>query len=118
MRTSTKFLFASSLFLLVACASLGLLSPKTFEDKLTAAVATHTAAANTVALLLNQKKISSADAENIQAQLVELRKGLDIARSMGKVNPVSAENKLASITTALTAIDAYLTATSSGKGGS
>lgn len=105
-----KILYAPFLLLLlvVGCASVGLPSPKDFNDKLTAGYSTVTAVNASTEKLLTAKKIGSDDAQQILDQTRNARVGLDIARSVHKTDPAGADNKLTAIRTALSALAAYL----------
>lgn len=91
-----------------ACASLGLPSPSTFNERLAAATGTVTEVRNAADTLLIAKKISSDDAQNIQNQADNVRQGLNIARSMSKTDLSAANTKLTTTLTVLTALQAYI----------
>jgi len=95
---------------LSACASLGLQSPDTFNQKLAGGYTTVTAARDTAATLLQSGKIKADDAQQVQNQADNLRSGLDVARSIHTSNPTAGDDKLASILTGLNALSAYLAA--------
>ena len=98
------------IYILAACAQLGLPQAKTFEDRLSASYATATTVVKTTTILLNAKKIGSADAENVLAQARNLQTGLKIAEQMNKTDPSGANAKLDALEAGLTALDAYLKA--------
>lgn len=107
-----KILAAHYLFLLlviVGCTTIGLPNPQDFNDKLTAGYSAVSAINDSATKLLNAKKISSDDAQQILDQTRNARVGLDIARTVHKTDSTGADNKLAAIRTALSAITAYLT---------
>ena len=58
---------------LTGCAELGLVAPQSFEEKLTAGLASVTASRDTTTSLLEAKKISSDDAQHVAAELVSHR---------------------------------------------
>jgi hypothetical protein len=97
----------SYLFLLLAvgCATLGLPTPQTFNERLLAAYAGVTTVRDGGDKLLVARKISSADAENVQKQADNVRQGLDLAASMK--DPVLAANKLSTTVAILTALQTY-----------
>lgn len=95
---------------LIGCASLGLPSPESFNERLATGYSTVTETRTTATTLLTAGKITADDAQNIQAQADNARAGLDIARSLSKTDIASANTRLTAITTALTALQAYLTA--------
>lgn len=103
-----KFAKQSSYFLLaliVGCASLGLPTPQSFNEKLLAGYSGITTVRAGGDKLIVAKKISSADAENVQKQADNVRAGLDIASSMQ--DPTLAAAKLNSTIAILTALQAY-----------
>lgn len=103
-----KFLRENSyLFLafIVGCAALGLPTPQSFNEKLLAGYSGVTTVRAGGDALIVAKKISSADAENVQKQADNVRAGLDIASSMS--DPALAAAKLNSTLTILTALQAY-----------
>lgn len=93
---------------LPACTMLGLATPETFAQKLAVGYATVTEARTVGTKLLVAKKISVADAENIQEQADVARKGLDVAREISKTSPTAADSKLSSVTAGLRALQTYL----------
>ena len=101
-----RFMFV--LALLAGCASLGLPTPQTFSEKLTAAYGAVEVVNNTAVTLLDAKKITSADGEHILTTSQQARIGLDIARTMAKTDPAAADSKVTAIKTALTAVQTYL----------
>lgn len=111
MKTRPIYRPATWLFVMVlvaACAQLGLLVPQSFEEKLTAGVASVEAARNTTTALLDARKITSDDAQHIQDQLRNARAGLDVARAMGRTDQTAADAKLTAIQAGLKALQAYL----------
>jgi hypothetical protein len=111
MKTRVIYGSAAWLFvlgLLVACAELGLVAPQSFEEKLTAGLASVTAARDTTTALLEAKKISSDDAQHVLDQLRNARAGLDIASMMSKADPAAAAQKVTAIHTGLVAVQQYL----------
>ncbi len=98
------------LLLLSACASLGLQTPKTFNERLAAGYVSVTAARDTAATLLTAGKITAGDAQNVQQQADNARSGLDIARSVHETNPAAGDDKLTAILAGLNALSAYLIA--------
>lgn len=90
------------------CPSVGVPSPVTFKEKLSAAYVTNTAIRETSVNLLSAKKIGSDDAENIMKQNDNFRAGLDIARKLSGSDLSAADAKLTAVRTGLTALQAYL----------
>lgn len=106
--TSTRVTLLLVLAGMVACAQLGLLTPQSFREKLSAAVASVEASRSTTTMLLEAGRIGSDDAQHIQDQLENARAGLNIVRSMEKTAPATADAKLTQIRTGLVALEAYL----------
>lgn len=94
--------------LLTACATLGIDSPRTFNERLAAGYASVTAARDTTATLLTSGRLSAGDAQNVQSQLDNARTGLDLARQIHATDPVGGDAKIDAVVTALTALQAYL----------
>lgn len=90
---------------IVGCAALGLPTPQSFNEKLLAGYSGVTTVRAGGDALIVAKKISSADAENIQKQADNVREGLDIAASMK--DPALAANKLNTTLAILTTLQAY-----------
>lgn len=93
------------LLLAVGCATLGLPTPQSFNERLLAAYTGVTAVRDGGDKLIVARKISSADAENVQKQADNVRQGLDLAASMK--DPVLAANKLNTTVAILTALQTY-----------
>ena len=100
---------------LAACASLGVPTPKTFNEKAAAALTGLTAATNTTTQLLDQRLISSNDANNIAVQLDNMRSGVDIARQLHQSQPAAGEARIETIAVALQALTDYLQTRQKGK---
>lgn len=101
-----------SLLLAVGCQQLGLPTPETFNERWAAAIGTVTQARTTATNLLAAKKISSADAQNVQDQADMARKGLDIARDLSKTDMSAANARLVMASTVLQALQTYLSSRS------
>jgi hypothetical protein len=99
-----QYVWILALFV-VGCAALGLPTPQTFNEKLLAAYSGVTQAREAGDILLNAKKISSADAANVQKQCDNVREGLDLAASMK--DSTLATQKLTSSVAILTALQTY-----------
>jgi len=102
------YLLTFACALLVACSSLGLPTPETFNEKVAAAQASVTQVRQTATQLLNTKKISVADAENVLKSTDAASEGIAVARAMSAQDPSAAQARLTLIVTALTAIQTYL----------
>ena len=99
---------ASLMFLFAGCAAIGLPTAETFNQKAAVVQGTITTVRQTATVLLNEKKITADDGQNVLVQTDTARAGLDIARSLSKSNPIAADSKLNSVRTVLTALQAYL----------
>lgn len=93
-----------------ACAALGVPTPQSFEERLAAGYVTASAAVDTARILLLTKKITPDDAANVLKQTDNVVVGLDIARSLNKSDALAAQTKLTATLAALAAVQAYLTA--------
>lgn len=98
----------SVMFMLSACAQLGIAQPQTFNQKLAVAYGTVTSIRMSTLTLLQTNKITSDDAANVQMAADSARMGLDTARSLSLSQPEAAQNKLESVRAVLTALSAYL----------
>lgn len=103
-----SYLMPFVLSLLAACASLGVPTPQTFNEKEAAAIVTLTSIRETATALLRTDKITAADAQNIQNQCDNARAAIVIADGIKATDPSQAENRLTAIIAGLNAISAYL----------
>lgn len=110
MKTVLKLPLAFALVLLSACALLGVPTPESFSERLAVGYSSTTTVRQTALTLLQQKKLSPDDVENIQQQADNARAGLDIARTMRGVDLESADARLTATLVGLTALEAYLRA--------
>lgn len=94
--------------LLVACAQLGVPAPQTFNERLAAGYGAVTQVRTTATTLLEAKKISADDAQNVLTTTDAARQGLDVARSLSKTDLTAAEGKVSAIRATLTALAGYL----------
>ena len=101
---SFKYVFA--VFLLAACAQLGLQTADTFDKKLAYAYGTHTAVQNATKNRINQHQLTSADGEAVLKLADDSRVFLDAAKTIG--DPTEAASKLALAMSVLTQLQAYL----------
>lgn len=112
MRFKQAITAAIGILLLAACTQLSsvgsVVTGTSFEDKVVVAYSTVTQVRETAGVLLDQKKISSADAQHVQDSANIARKGIDTAREIHKLDPTGATAKLDSIRIGLTAISTYL----------
>lgn len=102
-------LVAMAASLLVACSTLGMPAPKSFDDKLAAATKTSTLVLKSTTVLLKAGKISKKDAQNVIEQNDLAMAGVTLAREIKATDPAGAETKLGATLKILTALDAYLT---------
>lgn len=107
--------WAALLITLTACQSLGVATPRTFNERLAAAYSTVTAARNTTATLLTAGKLSPSDAQNAQSQLDTARTGLDLARQVHASDPAAAQTRLDGIVVGLATLQAYLQSRTTGE---
>lgn len=80
--------------ILVACGTLGLVTPKTFNERLAAGYATVTTVRTVTTSLLDSHTITSRDAQNVQTQANNARDALDIASDIHKTAPKAGDDKL------------------------
>jgi hypothetical protein len=109
--TLTRFrilLAACALMLITACAQLGMPAPETLAQRIAVTVSTVTAVRQSAGTLLAAKKISVADAENIQAQADNVVAGAAVARTLAPIDPAAADAKLQQTRAVLIALQAYL----------
>lgn len=96
------------LFAVSGCETLGLETPANPEEKIAAGFSTATAVNQGVSSLLRERKISSADAEQITDSTRSFAQGLRVARAMLGTDPSSADAKAESIRVGLEALRQYL----------
>lgn len=114
-----------AMFVLPGCASLGLPTAKTFNERLAAGYTTVTAVREATGVWLDGKvraaraepdqsrqdaliAAAKADAQNVQDQADRAREGLDVARSLRGLDLGAAEERLASTLRILEALQTYL----------
>lgn len=108
MRQVQRYAMFYLVAMLTACAQLGVPPAESFNERLAAGYALNSQVRATATQLLNAKKISAADGQNVLDQTNNARAGLDVAREMSKFNLEAADGKLTAIRTAMTAVQAYL----------
>lgn len=97
------------IFLLTACASLGLAPASSFEERLAYAVSQNAAVRNTAAVSLERNEIHLEDAQRVLKITDEVRTALDAARLASGAGDVStAEGRLQLATAILTELQNYL----------
>lgn len=96
------------LFLITACASLGVPAPQTFHERALAATATVNTASQTVLTLLKARKITPDESDRYTDRTEDAQEAINIARSIYASNPVDAENRLATTIALLQILTAEL----------
>lgn len=96
------------LLLLSACTALGIAPADTFNKKELAAINTVDAVVQSTSTLLAAGQITSADAQQVHDQAVNLKAGLEIADQIHSSNPAAGDDKLAATIAGLTALQSYL----------
>lgn len=110
MKHALKIPFLLAVMLLAGCQLLGVPTPETFSERLAVGYSTTTTVRQTTLTMLQARKLTPDDAENIQQQADNARAGLDIARTMRGVDLQAADARLTATLTGLTALEAYLRA--------
>lgn len=101
---------------LQACASVGLPTPKGFDQRLATAYGVHTSVVQATTTALTTGSISVTDAEAVQGMEKNARSLLDAAKAAEVAgNASGASSELALATSALTALQAYLNSHGSAK---
>lgn len=111
MRKQMRLLFLALplAVLFSGCNSLGLATPKGFDQQLAQAYGVHTAVISATATALMAGTITSAEAQAVQVQALNARTILDTAKAAENIgNTAGAANNLTLAVTALTAIQSYL----------
>lgn len=110
------YLCLAAICLLTACASVGLPTPKGFDQQLAAAYGVHTSVVQATTTALTTGAISVNDAEAVQGMEKNARALLDTAKAAETAgNTAGASSELALATSALTALQTYLNAHGSTK---
>jgi hypothetical protein len=108
MRTVLTATIAMLCALLVGCASVGIPAPQTMYERVAVAQATVTQLRSTATVLLDAKRISSKDAENVLKQTDAATEGIALAMAMAVTNPAGADAKLQTAMQVLQALQTYL----------
>lgn len=104
-----KLAIVPLLFILTACASLGLAPASSFEERLAYAVSQNAAVREAAAVSVERKEISIDDAQRVLKITDEVRTALDAARLAAGAGDVStAEGRLQLATSILINLQAYL----------
>lgn len=97
------------LFLIAACAQLGLAPASTFEERLAYAVSQNAAVRNAAAVSLERQEIALEDAQRVLKITDEVRTALDAAKfAAGAGDPQTAEGRLQLATAILIELQNYL----------
>lgn len=104
----SALLFLAAFVFIGGCASLGVPTPQTFNERAAASISVVTEVRSLALTLLQANKISVQDAENVQKQADNAREGIVLARTLHAQNAASGESKLNAVQTVLTALRGYL----------
>lgn len=116
MKLMRMGLASLALVVLVACQTLGVPNPTTFNERLAAGYTTVTTVRSVTTDLLQTKVISSRDAQNVQNQAENAREGLDVARDIHTATPAAGEDKLKTAQAVLQVLQKYLATKRKGGG--
>lgn len=94
--------------LCIGCAGMGTPTPQTLNERLAVSQASVTQMRSTATMLLNAKKISSQDADNVLKQTDAAAEGIRLAIALSPTDALGAANKLQATQAVLTALQAYL----------
>lgn len=100
--------------LVVSCASMGIPTPETFNERLAAGYQTVIGVRTSAADVLRRGQITVKDAEHIQKQADLVRGWLDTARAVYPKDPAAGEAKLQATIAVLSALQTYLQTKSGG----
>ncbi len=96
------------IFVLNACTQLGLEKPQTPDQRIAAAYATADAINRSATSLLKAQRITSQDAQHVLDSTRTARTGIDLARSIGPIDPKAADAKIRTQIAILNALNLYL----------
>lgn len=82
------------LFLLGACATMGVPAPQTFQERALAATATVNTASQTVLTLLKARKITPDESDRYTDRTENAQNAIRLASSIYASDPLAAENRL------------------------
>jgi len=110
MKIALKGMYVLLLFA-TGCASLGLPTPTTYNERLAAAYGTITTVRAETLTLLVATKITPDDAQNVQNQADTIRSALDVSHTLFKTGDTTGANtKLTTTITMLSTLQQYLAA--------
>lgn len=98
------------LFLLTACAALGVPKADTFNKQVVVANGLVESAAETARTLYATGRISTEEKDDVYRQGTEARATIEIVRQLHATDPLAAENRLNTLIVALTALQSRLEA--------
>ncbi len=107
-RNYTALAFAC--WLLTACASMGIISPSSFDERMAAAYSLNTAIRDGVDSSLNAGAVSSDEAQKALDETRTTRTALDSVRTLAGNDPIAAEGRLKLLEASLQALRARLIA--------
>lgn len=94
MRLQRFAAWCAFLFLMAACAQLGIKTPQSFNERAAAALSTVTASRNAALALLQQKSITAVQAQRINNDADVARALIDDAIALHEVSAPAGETKL------------------------
>jgi outer membrane lipoprotein SlyB len=90
-RMYSLFAIAVMAMVLNGCAALGIAAPETFNQQLAVGYGTVTQLRESATMLVQTKKLSPADAMNVQMTADSARIGLDTARTIHAADPAAGQ---------------------------
>lgn len=90
------------------CAQMGIAAPQTFNDKIYVATSTVDQVQKTAKTLLDAKKISAEDGDNVLKATDAAVTGIAVARSYSRTNPAAGDAKLQAVLAGLALTQQYL----------
>lgn len=96
------------LFLLTACAALGVPKADTFNKQAVVANSIVESAAKTAGTLYSTGKISTEEKDEVYKQGTEARAEIELLRQLHATDPLKAENRINTLIVALTALQSRL----------
>lgn len=108
VRVLPVFAVAMVVLMVAACSVVGVPAPKSFNDRVAAAVSSITTVRQTTIVLLERDKITAKDAQNIQNTANQARDGLEVARELYRIQPRSGEERLEATIRILESLQRYV----------
>lgn len=103
-----RILILAAISVLVGCATFGLPTPESFEERLASGYVTVTGVRNLAGTLLEAGKITAADARNIQNSADVGRQGLEVSELVYETNPDEGKTRLDATLIGINALMDYL----------